>query len=284
MSLINALIAALLAWLLLLALKPFHLADTLFYFPDSVVYSIRQQQPVPCRDVLFESSDGTALHGWFLSAAGGADTALGTILHCHGNAQNLTSHVGQVSWLTTQGFNLFAFDYRGYGRSQGSPDRSGVHLDANAALDVLRTLDGVDPERIVVIGQSLGGAIALALVGEGNRAGVRGLVIDAGFPGYLSVANAVFGDSPFTLPLLSCLVSDGHDPADSLAHRGELPLVVIHGEADPIVPFSEGRELHDLAAPPKEFWQVPNGRHMDAFIQRADIRERLVERLTSWCE
>ena len=95
-----------------------------------------RQQPPAARlflpeNVFFKTSDGLALHGWFLKAR----DARGTVLVLHGNAENISTHASGVLWLVPEGFNVFIFDYRGYGRSEGRPTVAGVHKDADAALE-----------------------------------------------------------------------------------------------------------------------------------------------------
>src|SRR5262245_703487 len=176
------------AGLLLLALAG--CASNFFYQPDRVLYGTPAQAGLKYEQVAFPSRDGTRLVGWFLPAAGYADprNARGTVVHFHGNAQNLSAHWRYVEWLPRRGFNLFVFDYRGYGASEGSPDPKGVFEDSASALDYVRQRRDVDPGRLLVFGQSLGGANAIAVVGGGNRAGVKALAIEATFFSYSSIA------------------------------------------------------------------------------------------------
>lgn len=154
-------------------------AQQAFYYPDHAEYGSPAQSGLPYENVSFQSADGTRLHGWFVPARGAADAkqARATIIHFHGNAQNLTAHWQAVKWLPEHGYNVFLFDYRGYGQSEGDPSPEGLFADSNAALDYVRNRPDVNPERLLVFGQSLGGTNAIAVVGAGNKAGVRAVAI-----------------------------------------------------------------------------------------------------------
>ncbi|MBL9077986.1 MAG: alpha/beta fold hydrolase [Planctomycetes bacterium] len=241
----------------------------LFYHPDA-----RRYRPLPpgAEEVWFASGDGTRLHGWFLPAQG---EPKGTVLHVHGNAQNLTSHLGFVDWLPARGFAVFAFDYRGYGASAGSPSRQGVFEDACAALDHVLARPDVDPKRVVVFGQSLGGAIATAALGERGTHGVRGVAVDSTFGSYVAMGNAALGGGALTWPLAWLLLSDAHAPEDSVAAIAPVPMLFLHSTHDPVVPLAEGRRLFEAAREPKEFVELPAPGHTVA-VDTQQGRERLV--------
>ena len=166
---------------LLLLLLP-GCADGLFYRPGSDRIPAVAELGFAAEDVTFTAGDGTVLHGWWLPANG---THAGTVVYCHGNTGNLARHVGWVSWLPAQGYDVLVFDYRGYGNSAGEPSRSGTVADAIAAIDFALARD---PERTVVYGHSLGGAIALCAVAA--RPAVCGVVAEGTFPSYREVARS----------------------------------------------------------------------------------------------
>ena len=119
----------------------------MFYYPDNKVYGTPAEHGLKFEEVTFHSKDGTKLSGWFVPAKGDPK---GTVIHFHGNAQNMTAHFDFVSWLPSEGFNLFVFDYRGYGKSAGKPNRKGVYEDSLAAVDYVRSRQGVDKNRILI--------------------------------------------------------------------------------------------------------------------------------------
>lgn len=239
-----------------------------FYRPDARVYT---QAKASAEDVWFESGDGTRLHGWFFKARG---KPRGTVLQLHGNAANVTAHAGLVAWLAGEGFNVFCFDYRGYGRSQGSPSRAGVHQDALAALRCLRGRADVDASRLLVFGQSLGGAVALAALAD-DRVGVRGLAVEGTFEDYATMGNEALGGTPVTWPLAWLLVSGDHDPEDALPRLGDLPLFVIHSRQDAVVPYARGLAVFEAAEGPKVMLSLARGRHVAGMADPA-VRAHLV--------
>ena len=252
----------------------------MFFFPYRAQALSPEQLGLKYEDVDFPANDGTRLHAWFLPASG---TALGTILFLHGNAENISTHIMSVRWLPAQGFNVFLLDYRGYGASEGEPSVEGAQEDVNAALRTLLSRRDVNPDRIVVFGQSLGGSIAVYNVAHSPyRRHVRALVVESAFASYRAIAREKLAAFWLTWPLqypLSWTVSDEYSPSKAVAGISPIPFLIIHGDRDPIVPLHHGQRLYELAREPKQLWVVPGGGHIQAF-QLQTNRDRFVAYLT----
>jgi fermentation-respiration switch protein FrsA (DUF1100 family) len=238
--------------------------ERLFYQP------MRASTPLPpempgAESVDFASADGTKLHGWFIPARNRAPDAgpAPTIIHVHGNAGNIEHHLYFSEFLPGSGFNLFIFDYRGYGQSEGRPRRrEQLIADTHAAVDAVLARDDVDPGRIGVFGHSLGGGIALHVMAERDE--IRAAVIMSSFASFRDIAaNVVGGREPGAIAraLAALLIDDRLRPLDAIA-RIERPILVIHGEADRTIPVSHGRRLAD-AAPDAELLLLAGGDHND---------------------
>lgn len=250
----------------------------MFYYPDQRVYDTPARHGLQYEEVTFPSRDGIRLSGWFIPAVGAAK---GTVIHFHGNAQNMTSHFGFVSWLPAQGFNLFVFDYRGYGKSAGKPERQGIYEDSQAALDYIAKRPGIDHDRLLVLGQSLGGANAIVALGSSPRKGVRAVAIDSTFSSYRGIVRDKIKEMPLLSllrwPLSYLLIDDSLSPDRFVANLAPTPLLIIHGTADTVIPYHHGKRLFDLAAGPKQLWTVEGGEHTSAFLDPSGgYRERLV--------
>lgn len=238
----------------------------MFYHPDRTVYDTPDRHGLKFEEVTFRSKDGTRLSGWFIPAVG---KPRGTVIHFHGNAQNMTAHFGFVSWLPAQGFNLFVFDYRGYGKSDGRPGRKGVFEDSAAALEYVAVRPDIDHNRLLVLGQSLGGANAIAALGSRPISGVRAVAIDSAFASYRGIVRDTIATMPllsfFRVPLSHLLIGDSHSPDAVVARIAPTPLLIIHGTGDSVVPYSHGQRLFELAGEPKHLWTIPGGEHTEAF-------------------
>jgi fermentation-respiration switch protein FrsA (DUF1100 family) len=256
--------------------------NAFFYYPSQKIYYTPHDFGAAYEDIYFTSKDGTQLNGWFIPAIG---STKGTVIYFHGNAENITNHYLFVQWLPEEGFNLFIFDYRGYGASSGKPDRQGIVEDSMAAINYIRQRSDVDPHRILIFGQSLGGALALAAVAQDSqdsKVGIRAVVVESTFASYRNVAREKLGDFwltwPFQWPLAWLLISDDQSPLPMLKKIAPIPLLVIHGDDDQTVSYSQGRQLYQAAFPPKYFWTVAGGHHTEAFTRYAkEYRPRLVK-------
>ncbi len=232
-------------------------------------------------DVWFPSGDGLRLHGWFLAPAG---PAKGTVLFLHGNAENVSAHIGAVSWLVREGYAVFAFDYRGYGKSDGRPDIPGVHKDALAALDLVFRIPRATPGRVAVFGQSLGGAIAVYTVANSPRKGeVRALIEEGAFLGYRRIVRDKLKEFVVTWPLaypVSWFFDDTYSPERWIRKVGPIPVIVIHGTRDAVVPYDHGKRLYELANDPKGFWTIDGGGHVTA-LSNPEVRAQFLSFLAS---
>ncbi len=206
-------------------------------------WSMREH--VGARDVWLEAADGVKLHAWWVPAKG----AQWATLFLHGNAGNLTHRSGHMRAITEAGSSVLVLDYRGYGRSEGSPNEAGLYADAEAAYKHLLA-EGYPPERIVLHGESLGTAVAVELA---SRLPCAGVVLEAPFTAASEVARTV-------LPVLGPMVVRCFDSRERI-RRVRAPLLVIHGDRDTIVPHALGRALFEAANEPKAFWSVPGADH-----------------------
>jgi hypothetical protein len=203
------------------------------------------------------------------------------VIHFHGNARNMTAHFGFVSWLPAQGFNLFVFDYRGYGASAGTPDRRGVYEDSLAALDYIAARPDIDHNRLLVLGQSLGGANAIAAVGSHPIGGIRAVVIDSAFASYRDIVRDKIAAIPLlsfiSTPLSHLLIGNSLSPDAVIANIAPTPLLIIHGTSDRVVPYAHAKRLFELAREPKQLWTIEGGKHTSAFADPGSpYRQRLV--------
>jgi dipeptidyl aminopeptidase/acylaminoacyl peptidase len=228
--------------------------------------------------VHFASTDGTRLHGWFLP--GGANPrACATILHIHGNAGNIESHIGFTDYLPAAGFNLFIFDYRGYGESKGSAhSRKPLIADTIAALNVLLARTDVDPARIGIYGQSLGGSIGLNVMAD--RPDIGAGVFESAFTSWRDIAATVLGggDPGAISRALSAILVDDSCRADDAIARIDRPILLVHGDADSIVPVQHSRKL--LAAATSDdvrLIEFPGGDHNSLRDTHPEIEQIVIE-------
>lgn len=199
-------------------------------------------------DVWFESEDGVALHGWWMTHP----KAMATLVLCHGNTGSIADLVGLYPQLLRLRVNLFAFDYRGYGRSAGEPSEAGLFSDVRAALDHVHQQRQIDWREIILFGHSLGGAVAID--GALHRS-VSGLVVQASFTQTKDMARVVYPNLP-----VHVLTRNQFRSIEKVS-RLDMPKLFIHGTEDGTIPFQIGQRLYTEAAEPKAWYEVPRAGH-----------------------
>lgn len=214
------------------------------------------------RDLAYEdtwlaTTDGVRLHGWYCrcpdSIPNWSRGPRPVVLYAHGNAGNLSDRAEHVrDWQRGAGVDMFLFDYRGYGRSEGEPGERELYLDSRAAYHWLVHERGVEPTRIILLGSSLGGAVALEL---GLHAEHRCLILEATFTSLVDVAQRLYPWIPVRMVLRTRFPS-----ADRIG-RYRQPVLIIHGTRDSLIPVEQGRELFRRANEPKRLYEIPGADH-----------------------
>ena len=240
----------------------------LFFYPDRVTYITPDRLNLAYDDIYIDTADGETLHGWWLPAETPESAAKGTVYFLHGNAQNISSHILNVTWLPEEGYNVFTIDYRGYGKSTGDPDIEGALHDAETGLRWLADKPEVDDRPLYILGQSLGGGLGIALASEWTQRQEQprldGIVLDGTFSGFRIIAREKLGEFWLTWPLqipLSWSIPEDYEGIDRVAGISPVPVMVIHSVRDGIIPFHHGEALYEAAETPKEFLQTdtPHG-------------------------
>lgn len=206
--------------------------------------------------VFLEAEDGVRLHAWWLPASGGVPRR-GAAIYLHGNAGHLAHRAGMGLALSRTGLDVLLLDYRGYGLSEGSPDEAGLYRDAEAAWEHVTSSRGVRPDRILLFGESLGGAIAIELATDVS---VGALVLVAPLPGTVRIARAHYPLPDFLLDW-----SDHRFDALSRIGRIEAPILFAHGDEDRVIPRTEARLLFEAAGEPKRWYDAEGFGHNDLY-------------------
>lgn len=250
----------------LLCIVPLGGCTGLLFYPMRELQLTPAQIDLRYQDVTIVAEDGVRLHGWYLPGDG---EIKGNILFLHGNAENISTHIGSVHWLPPAGYNVLLFDYRGYGRSAGIPTLPGAHADAYAALLKLLELANANDAPRIVFGQSLGGAVAVSLLARVPQAcAVDGLIVEGAFSGYRAIAREKLASSWLTWPLqipLSWTISDDFRPLEDIARLQGMHKLIIGTTGDRTVPVHHARALFAAAPEPKTFWEIPDLPHNAAF-------------------
>jgi uncharacterized protein len=248
-----------------LTLLILHGCTQLFFQPSRPLVISPEQLGLDYADIYFHSADGTKLHGWFFPAK--TQTVKGTFIQFHGNAQNISTHFRSLVWVIEHGYHLFTFDYRGFGRSEGRVSLSGSLDDVLAAIVQARRLASSEAgKKLILYGQSLGGALVLYTIGTMNdRHDIAVVIADSAFSSYQGLAREKLASQwPSFLfqPFTYVLVSDRYAPQHVLAEISPVPLLVIHGDRDEIIPIHHGQWIYDHAMAPKWFWMLEGVGHI----------------------
>jgi fermentation-respiration switch protein FrsA (DUF1100 family) len=251
----------------------------LFYQPSRDFFYAPEVEGFTKENISFLTGDGVDLDGWVFPAKAGERK--GTVIHFHGNGQNMSAHFLFSAWLTENGFDVITFDYRGYGVSAGEPNPDGTAEDGKSVIEQVCNNPRFSRQPVFIFAQSLGGAVAIPAVAKAGHAGcVKGIVLDSTFASYRGIARRKLAQMWLTWPLqypLSFLVSGDMD-ADKFINDLDVPILFVHAKNDPVVPYECGVELFEAyQKPEKAFWSVMAAEHTSAFASmEGGFRSRLV--------
>ena len=248
-----------------------HLLDQPVSGNSGLKYSISEEW--------FTASDGVKLHGWYGSVsppgenASNYDLSNMIVLWCHGNAGNITDRYEQLISMMEMSVNIFIFDYRGYGMSEGRPDENGMYMDVSAAWNLLQDRYHYKPDSIIIYGVSLGGVGAVDLAAAQNSAG---LIIQSSFTSIRDMAS-------LQMPFIPHFLIRTQMDSLSKIPRIKCPKLFIHGTADETVPFEQGRLLYESAEEPKEFVEVEHAAHNDLIVFKGSESYQKIESFILSC-
>lgn len=246
------------------------------FHPTRVNYQGPSKLGIEIEDIYLPSSDNVVLHGWRLPAVGETQ---GSVVFLHGNGENISSHIGGVYWLPEHGYEVFLFDYRGYGQSTGTADIHGVMQDAQRMITYGREQALSAGHDVTVLGHSMGGSIAIyALAQLSDKSGINGLVTLSAFSDYHLITRDALVNHWLTRPLrwpLSFLVSNRYRPVAAIGQLSPMPVFIMHSKNDEIIPVYHGRHLFDAAGPPR-FYRALEGAHNQALSLNQN-HERLLD-------
>jgi uncharacterized protein len=252
MSFLIKLAAAALCVYALVAFAAYFGQRRLMYFPDRARTPPAQAGLANVEEVVLKTPDGARVIAWYGKAKPGQPT----LLYFHGNGGSLVDRAPRIERFMAEGWGVYMMAYRGYGGSSGSPSETANVADARLAYGAL-VHEGVDPKSIILYGESLGSGIAARIATERPCAG---LILDAPYTSIVELAARTY---PF-LPVRYVL-ADRYE-TDKVIAQVHVPVLILHGERDPVVPVAMGRELARLANEPKRLVTFPNGGHSDLYI------------------
>lgn len=278
-------------WVLIFAINLLLIQGCLnnrFYQPNKILYKTPDQYNLRYEEVFFKSKDGTKLHGWFIPAVG---DAVGTVIHFHGNFGNVTYYLNQIFWLPLNNFNVFTFDYRGYGQSKGTPSRRGIYEDSVSAIEYIISKPTITSSNLYVFGQSLGGVNAIVAIAKNNFPEIRAIAIEGAFYSYRAEARDMMrstfqkeiGDIPFLSQQIWVIsffaVTNSFSCDEFIDQISPIPILLIHCTEDSLVSYDHSEWLYKKAKQPKYLWTIRGCGHLQVFADKKTeytYRQRLL--------
>jgi fermentation-respiration switch protein FrsA (DUF1100 family) len=239
--------------------------ESAIYFPDRHLRFTPADLGMRFEDVRLRTADGVTVAAWWIPAPNGR----GALIFCHGNAGNVGDRVGKLRLFHDLGLSVLAFDYRGYGASEGKPSEGGTARDMDAAVAHVRDAVDIPIERTVFYGESLGGAVAIEAA---LRFPPAALVAESTFTSVRDMARRHYPFIPAGLVRVRY---------DSLSRVGALacPKLFLHGPRDTIVPFEMGEALFRAAPEPKRFAALVGDHNSGGILESPEARRALSELL-----
>lgn len=256
-----------------------------FFQPSSNPSMFPDKLGLQYEEHLFSGQAGS-LYGWWIPAHKATSK---TVLFAHGNAGNVSTHLGFVHWLPKHGYNVFMFDYRGYGRSEGVPSTEGIVEDTLSAMEWLSKKQLISPKDTVIYAHSLGAAAVIPAVAKSEKkldSDYAGLVLDSAFLNYQAVAKATLAKQWWTWwlqPLVPALIDKKPNSEKSIQDIQHVPMAIAHSKTDSVIPYIQGRNLFDSAPKPKVFYTLKSAQHNHGW-QHAEDRNWFLLNLKQWLQ
>jgi fermentation-respiration switch protein FrsA (DUF1100 family) len=225
---------------------------SMIYYPVREISNTPRDIGLDFEEVGLKTKDGVTISAWYIPA----QHERGVVLFCHGNAGNISHRLDSIRIFHDLKLSMLVFDYRGYGRSEGSPTEEGTYLDAESAWNYLIKIKHISPEKIVLFGRSLGSAVA-AEIALNHKAGA--LIIESGFTSIPDFGRKFFPYLPVRL------IARYHYSTIDKVNKIGIPKLIIHSPQDEIIPFEHGVSLFKKASEPKEFLRI-KGSHNEGFL------------------
>jgi uncharacterized protein len=241
-------------------------AERIYYFPNKTLYADPDKLGIPAELVYYPSLSGAKLCALYIPTD---QTPKGTVVYFHGNFANLSNHFLQALFLTRRGFDVLAFDYQGFGASEGRPSPNNTVEDGIASVRYAQSRMRAENGGVVVFAQSIGAAAASVVAAREPL--VKAVVLESGFTTYRAITKHVMRRVwfawPFAFFVPTMIVRHRFDPIADVDKIAPRPLLIIHGTADKTVPARMSKELFAKAKEPKELWLIEGADHL--MCQRA---------------
>ncbi|VAW64287.1 hypothetical protein MNBD_GAMMA09-1378 [hydrothermal vent metagenome] len=262
----------------------------LFFQPVKTHYSSPEQYGIEYEDIYFKGNSGLNLHGWWFPGvkktglkSSEVKSSRASVLFLHGNGQNISTHAGFIQWLTQYQYDVFIFDYRGYGKSEGEANINGALDDIQSARNYLASRYPAD-KKIFLLAHSLGASLGISSLAQ-YSGGIEGAIFVAPFSSYPKIAREMMSRSWITWAfqwLAPVVVSSDYNPQDAIQLIDGLPKLFIYSDEDQMIAPQHILDLYQLAAEPKSIARV-NGLHNQIFA-RQETQRLIVDFLNQWSD
>jgi fermentation-respiration switch protein FrsA (DUF1100 family) len=245
--------------------------NRMIFHPSAAIERTPQQAGLEFEDIFFTARDGVRLNGWFIPH----HQARATLVWFHGNAGNIGHRVDNIKLLHDRvPVNIFIFDYRGYGRSEGAPTEQGTYLDGEGALALMREKLGAEGvKKIILFGRSLGAAVAAEIA---TRFPSQGLILESPFVSIAEMTRLYFPLLPIGPLLLT------RYDVQTTVQKITVPVLVLHGDYDSVVPFEQGKTVFAAAPEPKKFFTIAGADHNDTYVVGGEAYYEQLKEFIEW--